>query len=132
MTRSEELAWAAGFFDGEGYVGVVSRKKASSPSKMRRYYHANLSISQVNDAVLKRFQRIVNCGGISGPSGIARQKAGHKPIYYYKVCRQADVLKIFELLKPYLSPVKLAQFEMTFEKLEAIHNRPWGAKGDIL
>lgn len=60
-----ELAWAAGFFDGEGCFGG------------QRYLSA--SIGQVNRTNLFRFQAAVGVGVVSRP-----YDKGNKPISFYR------------------------------------------------
>src|SRR5437773_3792330 len=62
-----ELAWAAGFFDGEG--STIARTLTSRPG----YHQLNVTVPQSGrdgiPAVLLRFQRVMlGMGHISGPS----------------------------------------------------------------
>jgi hypothetical protein len=105
----EELAWAAGFFDGEGHVGC--HKHGSS--KQQTYYRMSLSIAQSDRRVLDRFQKAVDCGVVRGP-----YKHGKNRIDYFMFNCQAknDVHQIYNLLRPYLSIVKSLQFMNTFQQ----------------
>ena len=53
-----DLAWAAGFFDGEGNVSV---------KRHNNYTRANASIAQVDRRVLDKFVGIVGFGKVYGP-----------------------------------------------------------------
>lgn len=57
-TTREDLAWAAGFFDGEGCVtfNVVRGKK-----------YIRVSVRQHHREVLDKFQEVVGLGSVSGP-----------------------------------------------------------------
>jgi hypothetical protein len=57
----EELAWAAGFFDGEGHIGV-RRNGPSFPSR-----RIGLHVGQADRRPLDRFLRAVGVGQIRGP-----------------------------------------------------------------
>src|SRR5438046_100478 len=64
-----ELAWAAGFFDGEG--STIARTLTSRPG----YHQLNVTVPQSGrdgiPAVLLRFQRVMlGMGHISGPSDV--------------------------------------------------------------
>ena len=61
--QSIELAWAAGFFDGEGYVGSVRRRPG--PRGGRWSTVLAMEISQVDERPLQRFAAAVGCGSIN-------------------------------------------------------------------
>lgn len=96
-----ELAWAAGFFDGEGTCYVAHSTVRPRP---------RLAIGQIDDFVLHRFKSAVgDIGNINGPYAyVKRPKA--TPHYLYTV-NGWKVPVVFGLLKPYLSPVKIAQIQ---------------------
>lgn len=95
MTDFEgELAWAAGFFDGEGCTYFKKNDRALS-----------ITISQNNAGVLKRFQRAVGEGHVHGP-----YLYKYRPNTFYSFSSDGSkALKILEKLWPYLSPVKCMQ-----------------------
>jgi hypothetical protein len=65
----EELAWAAGFFDGEGYAGVNKRSHG-------KYLRSVITVAQNNLPVLQRFQAAVGGLGninVTGPNGNGTQ-----------------------------------------------------------
>jgi hypothetical protein len=109
-TQSEiELAWAAGFFDGEGntcYTRLAGKRRGN----------VRLTIGQAGDPddpgaypeVLERFLAAVGVGHIYGPYLHSNPRA--KPVYQYQVYR-ATARQVYELLKPHLSTVKCAQAE---------------------
>jgi hypothetical protein len=92
-----ELAWAAGFFDGEGWA-----------AKKKRGVQARINQADPNGipAVLLRFQSALGgLGRIGGPT----QKPDRKDLYRWSVSSRADVELVFQLLRPWLGPVKLLQ-----------------------
>jgi hypothetical protein len=96
--ESHDFAWAAGFFDGEGWAafqhrGTRARINQAGPDG-------------VPDVLLK-FQRIVEVGRIDGPV-IAE---GKQPLYYWEATSRPDVARVAELIGPWLCPVKRAEFE---------------------
>lgn len=99
-----ERAWAAGFFDGEGWAGLVVQAG-------RRTTQPQAQINQAGtDGVpetLVRFQRAVGVGRITGPTKIA----GRKDLYRWCASSRDDVRRVCEALAPWLGGVKLAQFE---------------------
>lgn len=97
----EELAWAAGFFDGEGCFSYV---------KTARYGVA--TISQTSPEPLQRFQRAV--GGLGKIYGPYEQKAhrdrwSRKPQWSFRAQRRDDVQAIAAMLWFKLGTVKRSQ-----------------------
>ena len=65
--RKSDLAWAAGFFEGEGSVGAF---KTGRPRKDgTRRIGVSLSINQVDRECLDRFREVVGVGRIYGLEG---------------------------------------------------------------
>ena len=98
--ESHELAWAAGFFDGEGWANRQGRGVNS------RINQASLDGTP---EVLTKFQRIVGVGRIHGPV----LAEGRQPLYYWDATSRPDLLQVVERIGPWLCPVKRAQFERT-------------------
>lgn len=103
MDRTEQ-AWAAGFFDAEGWAAAA------------RYGRGDIRrpIAQINQAdafgvpeVLGRFRAAVGVGRISGP----QRAPGKIDLYRWVASSRADVGRTFEELSPWLGPVKVTQFE---------------------
>jgi hypothetical protein len=93
-----ELAWAAGFFDGEGWAairkrGVHSRINQAGPNGM--------------PAVLLKFKRVVGVGRLKGPN-VAE---GKQDLYWWEATSRPDVERVAELIGPWLCPAKRAEFE---------------------
>src|SRR3990167_9824847 len=107
--NAADLAWCGGFFDGEGWIGLVYKP---NPSKGIRSY-----ISQKDREVLDIFQSKIGFGRINGP-----YKSGkHCQLFRWEVSKYQDVKKLYTLLQPYLHTLKLQQFQQAIEKFE---NRP--------
>ena len=94
-----ELAWAAGFFDGEGWAaknktrGVQSRINQAGPNGM--------------PAVLIKFQRALGVGRLKGP----HIEEGRQDLYWWEVTSRPDVERVADLIAPWLCPAKRAEFE---------------------
>lgn len=106
-TTREEMAWAAGFFDGEGHVG-------SHVGRLRgRYVRRDLqiAISQTDRQVLDRFRESVGgIGRVGGPFVRSYRNPNERDVYAYQVGRFEYVQAICAMLWQWLSPVKRAQF----------------------
>lgn len=96
-----EIAWAAGFFDGEGYCGLSSDG------------YVSVKIGQIHPEVLERFARAVGHGQVTGP-----RKVGDNPnwqdLWSYQIGGEPAIL-VMNLLWPYLSTVKRIQFRVALD-----------------
>ena len=99
-----ELAWAAGFFDGEGWANAIteSGRRTAQP-----YAQINQADSNGVPEVLLRFQRAVGgLGRISGP----QVTEGREDLFRWVVSSRGDVELVHHLLLPWLGQVKLNEF----------------------
>ena len=106
-TKREELAWAAGFFDGEGYIGVTLAKRAITPRIV-------ISIAQVDRSVLDKFQSAVGVGKVYGPYTQRHPKSN--PYYQLSIAGFPFVQHTVAQMWTWLSPVKQAQAKAALEK----------------
>lgn len=100
-----ELAWAAGFIDGEGTFGIQRQKE--------RKDILYLQAGQVDRFVLDRLQEALELGKVYGP--YKAKKIGWSEYYYFRLTGNEKVKQAFGLLCPWLSPQKTAQY---FKSLE--------------
>ena len=100
MDRTE-LAWAAGFFDAEGWAAAVKNRTRTQP-------HAQINQTDPIGIpeVLTRFRAAVGAGRIRGP----KQKEHRVDLYHWVASSRGDVTCAFGLLAPWLGAVKTAQF----------------------
>lgn len=92
----EELAWCAGFFDGEGHVRRTVRPGRSDGFQ--------INIRQIDPEVLDRFREAV--GGL-GSVGFTVTHT--RPLYQYQLYTLEKVQAVVAMIWPWLSPVKRAQ-----------------------
>lgn len=99
-----ELAWAAGFFDGEGWANAVAQT-----GRRTRQPHAqiNQSDSEGVPVALERFRRAIGAGRIRGPE----RKPGRINRYWWIVSSRPDVSRVATLLDPWLGDAKRREFE---------------------
>ncbi len=98
-----ELAWAAGFFDGEGWANRFGRSVQS---------RINQAGSDGMPDVLIKFQRIVAVGRLKGP----RLDEGKQDLYWWEATSRPDVARVADLIGPRLCPSKRAEFERTLRR----------------
>jgi hypothetical protein len=98
--ESHDLAWAAGFFDGEGWA-----------NRQRRGVNSRINQASLDGVpeVLTKFKRIVGVGRIHGPVLVE----GRQPLYYWDATSRPDLLRVVERIGPWLCPVKRSEFERT-------------------
>lgn len=121
-----ELAWAAGFFDGEGWANAVAER-----GRATRQPHARVNQAGVAGVpeVLLRFQRALGgLGRIGGPD----VASGRQPMYRWEVSSRSDVRTLLELVAPWLGAVKLGQLasalgEPAQRSLKIVEGDEWRA-----
>jgi len=111
-TDELELAWAAGFFDGEG---CTAKKRASGTNSNQII----LSVSQKHREVLDRFMAAVGRGVVCGPYGPRR-------MHNLSVNGYDAVIAVMVLLWPHLGSEKRDQFRRTVEWLDELGGPPVG------
>lgn len=109
-----EVAWAAGFFDGEGYVGCSLRLNGSG----KRFRRIDVQITQIDPEVLGRFRDAVGVGKVYGPYLSPRRI---NPMWKYGIGSAGGVMHVLEVLRPYLCSIKTKQAE---EAIRSFQN--WG------
>ena len=92
--RVLDLAWAAGFFDGEGCTSLSTRRNS-----------IDLTVNQIHLDTLERFRDAVGMGVIYGP----RDKPGAQPQWSYRVFGHEQVQAVIAMLWPWLTPWKREQ-----------------------
>jgi hypothetical protein len=104
-----ELAWAAGFFDGEGNTSFCR----NGSWKGRQYWRLTVQVGQsYSPETLERFQKAVGVGYITGPNVSNR---GHADSWKFSIASEKAVSAL-RLLWPYLSSPKKEQAERAIER----------------
>lgn len=107
MATDTEIAWCAGFFDGEGHVSYHRGYPHMITGRVAAQLYANVPQASDNIEVLIEFQRIVGCGKLLGPYKMgSKGKTQHKIHFGVK-----EVEKLFLILKPYLKSEKTLDFQ---------------------
>lgn len=98
-----ELAWAAGFWDGEGCVTFTTNGVSGK-------IYPQINISQADPEVLERFKRAVGgIGNIHGP--YPTKYAAWSDMFYYRVGNKSEVEAIVNLLRPLVCSIKREQMD---------------------
>jgi len=95
-----ELAWAAGFFDGEGWA-----------NRSGRSVHSRINQGSLGGMpeVLMKFRRIVGVGRLKGP----QIEEGKQDLYWWEATSRPDITRVAELIGAWLCAAKRAEFERT-------------------
>jgi hypothetical protein len=96
----EELAWAAGFFDGEGSIGCY----ITSNGKSYRSPRLMIQIAQTDPEVLERFRDSVGVGRVTGPFSPKTEKS--REYWCYRVENFEKIQIIIVQLWQWLSSQK--------------------------
>lgn len=102
----EELAWAAGFWDGEGHYGVNNRNQLVG------------RIVQASKSPLIRFQRVVG-GKLYGP--YTRAQSNRKPVWSLQFNGFEKVQALGAMLWIFSSRPKRQQFMTAINKWKVSH-----------
>ena len=123
----EELAWAAGFFDGEGSTHVASRFYERSDGVTKGpYLQLQLSIVQVGEWCLIRFMQAV---GDLGAIYAEKDRDGCQPRHRWQVGSFEDCQAVLAMLWPFWTSPKRAQAASCLEVMHEYHQAhprpPW-------
>jgi hypothetical protein len=118
-SRSDDTgpAWAAGFFDGEGSVGVGGSGFARPAYRQPSMEIPQSSANGVPDSLV-RFQVEVGVGSITGPHS-PRNPWARLPSYRWEVGGHRKVEMVAGLLWPWLGSVKRLQIEWALSLVHA-------------
>ena len=106
--KREDVAWAAGLFEGEGtcgaYYGTFLTK--AGERRPRKTAQAQLAIGMTDLEPLEKFKETFGFGSIHGPYEVS---GGTKPAYKYYVNKREHVQAILAAIYPWLSPRRREQ-----------------------
>lgn len=105
IKRETDLAWAAGFFDGEGCTSASAK-----PSRFRGDPNAGrrimISLGQKEPDMVIKFHKIIGVGVL---------RLNYKTCPTWQAWGYEDTKKVIELLWPYLGEIKRQQAERAFQ-----------------
>jgi hypothetical protein len=97
-----ELAWAAGFYDGEG----CTRAGETINHSGRRYRNLVIQISQKEPLLLYRFRDVAGCGKVY------QRKSGY---WVFALAQYDNCIELLDKLWPYLGAIKREQASVAVE-----------------
>jgi hypothetical protein len=90
--KETDLAWAAGFIDGEGCVSLIKRRNGSG----YLYFQSNLNVPQIDKSPLLKLQSMFD-GNIRAIKPIGNRRPSYVWTVHASKCRNA-----LQLMLPYL------------------------------
>lgn len=115
---NEDLAWAAGFFDGEGHIGFIVH------NNKRINGHLHIQICQTEDGPLQRFYSVFGVGKIYGPYTPKTKRGNRRPYKQFHVDRADHVKMIISSMWSWLSNPKQRQAKAALDAYEAYQKIP--------
>jgi hypothetical protein len=115
MIRDQEIAWAAGLFEGEGCICAGRNDDAFGGIT----WIATLSMS--DEDVVRRFHDAV--GGIGRVHNSDRHD-GRKPLTNWRCAKQEDLLAFLALMLPYMGTRRLARALQCLDDLFKMSRKP--------
>ena len=111
MTQAEELAWAAGLFEGEGCICVRPR---TTP---RDGVYVTLQLGMVDEDTVRSFFRVVAGGTINRYHPPSHRALGRKPTWMWRAGAVADVKRIGDILMPFMHARRRAALSAALENV---------------
>jgi hypothetical protein len=113
---SEEIAWAAGLFEGEGcmhFRGTVGKRGGN----------AQMRLTMTDSDVVARFAVIMGCGNSYFSHTPVHRARGEKPLYTWVVYTASQIIQCLELLMPWLGDRRRVKAKETiaFAKQIEVH-----------
>ena len=118
-TKSEEIAWAAGLFEGEGWFSL----DAGQPI---------MGMQMSDYEVLERFASVVKLGKIyyRKPRVYSYERINaRKEQWAWRLSKKDDILHLIKLFRPWLGSRRIARAEELIEAASKLAPRPGMPKG---
>ena len=62
MINENDIAWAAGLFDGEGCATIRKRSPVSKRGEKSTYYTAAIQLKLSSKEAVEKFREVIGCG----------------------------------------------------------------------
>jgi hypothetical protein len=102
MSEREEIAWAAGLFEGEGCIDCTRRKYRD-----KVYVTPRLQLSMTDEEVVRKFHETLGCGRVNGPY---RSRLSTRP-YWRWAAHGKETRVVLDVFLPFLSGRRRAKAE---------------------
>jgi hypothetical protein len=125
---TEEIAWAAGIFDGEGCIHI-RRNAVTETSRHRTTHYALITkVTMCHAPTIERLHRIFGVGHVGLQKGSARKSPSAS---WY--CMSKDAAFVLHHLKPFLfTKLEEAELGIAFSELPTARNGRVRVPDDLL
>src|SRR5260370_31648183 len=107
MSRSHELAWAAGFFDGEGWIKIQSRG-----NKLYQGYYLRIGINHVKRDPLDKIQKLFG-GNIRLDVNV---QGNRKPRHVWTLSTASAQRALIEMMPYFANKNTVAELGLDFQQ----------------
>lgn len=120
MSRTHDLAWCAGFFDGEGFVTIQLRNSKVNGKRYSGYY-LRIGINHVAIEPLKEIQRVLG--------GTIRQQTAHtvvgnrKQRHSWQMGCQAAKSALIQMMPYFKNKQKVAELGIELQNTMGKHGQ---------
>jgi hypothetical protein len=108
----EQVAWAAGLFEGEGCWSYYQREFGAKVQPQVRLGTTDLD-------VVERFAAIVGCGAIGQ---VKPGTGGHKPVYEWRIYEAEKVREVIALFLPHMGERRRAKALEVLERIADVRS----------
>jgi len=115
--KDTDVAWCAGFFDGEGHVGY-HRSRPSKSGIVSPLLSASVPQNTENIETLEFFQSVIGFGKLYGPYIINKQSGKTQHILKFGT---KTIQSLYFILRPYLKKEKTDDFLRAIQSFNS-HN----------
>jgi len=123
MPSSEEIAWFAGFFDGEGSI-TISKNPSLRRSRRTPLYRLCIVVSNTDPRTIHKIRQIWGVGSINFQP-YTRKHKNNKPIWRWQAtCNQAARILWFSY-SYLISKKSEAEIAILFQYRKAYRNKTW-------
>lgn len=126
MPSSEDYAWAAGFWDGEGCV-FFSRIRRVAPRQNEFYSHISARVTQKDRRILDRFAALFPFGSVHP----TLDRKHDRTYWEWRISKVADLEPFLTLLWPYLGETKREQAERCIAAYHAVPDKRRRGNGGL-
>ena len=101
--KSDDLAWVAGFLEGEGFFSCQTSAKG--------YVRVLIGASSTDRDVLERLARLVPHSRVNGPYVPSEGSRGKKLTWRWSVCVRSQTVDLAEQMRPLMSARRREQID---------------------
>jgi LAGLIDADG endonuclease len=115
-----ELAWVAGFLEGEGTFGCNARTSKENPGLP--FPRVQMTADSTDEDVIRHLHQLAD-GRVAGP-----YNTGHKPVWRWRLSRKAEIKVLCTALLPLMGRRRARQVTLILTAIEATEGLAWARR----